>query len=92
MCILVTGAAGFIGYHTSRALLDRGDEIIAFDNLNAYYEVRLKVRDEISDSNWAGRSRSAPLPSKQRHPPTHAEASKNLHPLTVRVRSFNVDG
>ena len=42
MCILVTGAAGFIGYHTSRALLNRGDEIIAFDNLNAYYDVRLK--------------------------------------------------
>jgi len=42
MCILVTGAAGFIGYHTSRALLDRGYEVIAFDNLNAYSDVRLK--------------------------------------------------
>jgi len=63
MCILVTGAAGFIGYHTSRALLDRGDEIIAFDNLNAYYEVRLKVRDEISDSIGPGDR----APSKQRH-------------------------
>ena len=60
MCILVTGAAGFIGYHTSRGLLDRGDEIIAFDNLNAYYEVRLKVRDEISDSIGPG-DRARPL-------------------------------
>ena len=42
MRILVTGAAGFIGYHTSRALLDRGDEVVGFDNLNSYYEVALK--------------------------------------------------
>ena len=34
MRILVTGAAGFIGYHTARALLDRGDHVIGFDNLN----------------------------------------------------------
>ena len=42
MRILVTGAAGFIGYHTARALLDRGDEVIGFDNLNSYYDVSLK--------------------------------------------------
>ena len=42
MRVLVTGAAGFIGYHTATALLDRGDEVIAVDNLNAYYDVRLK--------------------------------------------------
>ncbi|MGH6865520.1 MAG: NAD-dependent epimerase [Methyloceanibacter sp.] len=42
MKILVTGAAGFIGFHTARALLDRGDEVIGFDNLNAYYDVELK--------------------------------------------------
>jgi len=42
MKVLVTGAAGFIGFHTARALLDRGDEVIGFDNLNAYYDVSLK--------------------------------------------------
>ena len=36
MKILVTGAAGFIGAATSAALLDRGDEVVGFDNLNAY--------------------------------------------------------
>ncbi|MEM1113805.1 MAG: NAD-dependent epimerase [Pseudomonadota bacterium] len=40
--ILVTGAAGFIGYHVSRALLARGDAVVGLDNLNDYYEVSLK--------------------------------------------------
>jgi UDP-glucuronate 4-epimerase len=42
MKILVTGAAGFIGYHTSKILLERGDEVVGLDNLNDYYDVRLK--------------------------------------------------
>jgi UDP-glucuronate 4-epimerase len=40
--ILVTGAAGFIGYHVITRLLDRGDQVIGIDNLNDYYDVRLK--------------------------------------------------
>jgi len=40
--ILVTGAAGFIGFHTSRALLAAGHEVLGIDNLNAYYDPRLK--------------------------------------------------
>jgi UDP-glucuronate 4-epimerase len=42
MRVLITGAAGFIGFHTSRKLLARGDEVVGFDNLNDYYDVRLK--------------------------------------------------
>jgi UDP-glucuronate 4-epimerase len=40
--ILVTGAAGFIGFHVAMRLLDRGDQVIGLDNLNDYYDVRLK--------------------------------------------------
>ena len=40
---LVTGAAGFIGFHLSRRLLERGDEVVGIDNLNPYYNVRLKT-------------------------------------------------
>jgi UDP-glucuronate 4-epimerase len=42
MRILLTGAAGFIGFHLTRRLLDRGDSVLGLDNLNAYYDVRLK--------------------------------------------------
>ena len=42
MKILVTGAAGFIGYHTALRLLERGDEVVGVDNLNDYYDVSLK--------------------------------------------------
>ena len=42
MKILVTGAAGFIGSHVSRVLLDRGDDVVGLDNLNDYYDVNLK--------------------------------------------------
>jgi UDP-glucuronate 4-epimerase len=43
MKLLVTGAAGFIGFHTTRMLLDRGEEIVGIDNLNSYYDPALKV-------------------------------------------------
>ena len=42
MAVLVTGAAGFIGAATSRALLERGEEVIGIDNLNDYYDPALK--------------------------------------------------
>jgi UDP-glucuronate 4-epimerase len=40
--ILITGAAGFIGFHLSRLCLERGHQVVGFDNLNNYYDVRLK--------------------------------------------------
>lgn len=42
MKILVTGAAGFIGMHLAKRLLERGDEVVGIDNLNDYYSVQLK--------------------------------------------------
>ena len=50
MKILLTGSAGFIGFHLTTALLNRGDQVIGIDNLNDYYDPSLKQRrlDEIS--------------------------------------------
>jgi UDP-glucuronate 4-epimerase len=42
MSVLITGAAGFIGFHVARTLLDRGERVIGIDNLNDYYDVSLK--------------------------------------------------
>ena len=59
MKILVTGTAGFIGYHLARKLLERGDEVIGIDNINDYYDVNLKygrlkelgiAREEVKDN------------------------------------------
>ena len=42
MHVLVTGVAGFIGFHVARRLLERGDTVVGIDNVNTYYDVRLK--------------------------------------------------
>ena len=50
--ILVTGAAGFIGSHVSEMLLKRGEHVIGYDNLDPYYDPRIKRRNvnALSDS------------------------------------------
>src|SRR5689334_20593488 len=53
MRVLLTGAAGFIGYHLARRLLARGDEVIGLDNFNAYYDVALK-RDRVKSLTEIG--------------------------------------
>jgi UDP-glucuronate 4-epimerase len=50
MTILVTGAAGFIGFHVSDRLLARGEQVIGIDNVNDYYSVQLK-RDRLAELN-----------------------------------------
>ena len=47
--ILVTGSAGFIGYHLTKRLLEDGHEVVGLDNLNNYYDVKLKL-DRLADS------------------------------------------
>ena len=42
MKILITGAAGFIGYHTAKRFLANGDHVVGIDNINDYYSIKLK--------------------------------------------------
>jgi len=60
MKILVTGTAGFIGFHLAKKLLERGDEVIGLDNINDYYDINLKYarlnelgiqREEVMEKN-----------------------------------------
>ncbi len=61
MKILVTGSAGFIGFHLVKHLIARGDEVIGIDNINDYYDVQLKY-----DRLWAtGIARSAIVYGKE---------------------------
>ena len=55
MKILITGAAGFIGYHLTQSLLSENHQIIGIDNLNDYYDVSLKKAriDNIQDDNFS---------------------------------------
>ena len=64
MKVLVTGCAGFIGMHVSKLLLARGDEVVGIDNLNDYYDPKLKsdrlvrlpglrfLKIDIADRRW----------------------------------------
>jgi len=61
MKVLVTGTAGFIGFHLAKRLLVRGDEVIGLDNINNYYDVNLKfgrlnelgiTREEVNDNTF----------------------------------------
>jgi UDP-glucuronate 4-epimerase len=81
MKILVTGAAGFIGYHLARRLLERGDHVIGIDNLNDYYDPGLKkarlaqltsdrytdVRADIADRRQMADAFSAHRPERVVH-------------------------
>ncbi|MBF0283898.1 MAG: NAD-dependent epimerase [Magnetococcales bacterium] len=60
--VLVTGAAGFIGFHLSLRLLSRGDEVVGLDNLNDYYDPALKrARLEMLKARPGFRHTAAPL-------------------------------
>jgi UDP-glucuronate 4-epimerase len=59
MKVLVTGNAGFIGFHVARRLMERGDEVLGFDVVNNYYdpslkEARLKLLEETARKTNAG--------------------------------------
>jgi UDP-glucuronate 4-epimerase len=79
MKILVTGSAGFIGFHTSKKLLNMGYEVVGIDNYNDYYDVELKkARSKILKENSKFSEEVFDIADKdkmnsffERHKPTH---------------------
>ncbi|MCF7929392.1 MAG: NAD-dependent epimerase/dehydratase family protein, partial [Spirochaetales bacterium] len=68
MRVLVTGTAGFIGYHTTRALAERGDEVMGLDSINDYYDVSLKYARLAELGLQAGSGQKAAGPKHQEIP------------------------
>ena len=51
MKILVTGSAGFIGFHLAKRLVEKKINVIGVDNINSYYDINLKKRNSILTKN-----------------------------------------
>ena len=64
--VLVTGAAGFIGYHRRQRLLADGDDVVGLDNLNDYYDVEPEARRGSPGSRATTASPSAARPRRPR--------------------------
>ncbi|HKP78781.1 MAG TPA: NAD-dependent epimerase [Phenylobacterium sp.] len=74
MAVLVTGSAGFIGFHLSRRLLDRGESVVGLDNLNSYYDPKLKAsRLELLEAHKGYRHVKLDLADREGVPALFAE-------------------
>jgi UDP-glucuronate 4-epimerase len=86
MNILVTGAAGFIGYHLARWLAERGDQVVGLDDINEYYDVRVKhgrLRElgiDVAKAEWGKVVQSDRYPS-MRFVRMNIENAANLRAL-----------
>ncbi len=102
MKVLVTGAAGFIGYYVARRLAERGDEVVALDNINTYYDVRLKygrlgelgfAREEAAEATLAGAAGGPSAAGHQgRSGPEGAPLTSSRYPNLRFVRMDLCDG
>ena len=87
MAILVTGSAGFIGFHLSRRLLERGDEVVGLDSLNSYYDPTLKAaRLAILEGHKGYRHVQLDLADRERMPAVFAEA-KPSHVVNLAAQA-----
>jgi NAD(P)-dependent dehydrogenase (short-subunit alcohol dehydrogenase family) len=92
MKILVTGTAGFIGYHVTKRLLDRGDDVVAVDIVNSYYDPNLKwarlaelgvQATDVADDDPVKSSHYSEFGISQDRFGRH-----ECSPLSIRIRAF----
>ena len=87
MTILVTGSAGFIGFHLCRRLLDRGDTVVGLDSLNAYYDPKLKAaRLAILEGYEGYRHLKLDLADRENMPSAFAE-TKPTHVVNLAAQA-----
>jgi UDP-glucuronate 4-epimerase len=88
MRILLTGAAGFIGFHVAKRLLERGDEVVGVDNFNSYYDPALKeARVEILKKLGPGLHRGdMSLEEREGRSPHHEKLDPRGEKLDPRLR------
>lgn len=77
MKILITGTAGFIGFHLAKKLLDRGDEVVGIDNINDYYDTSLKY-SRLAETGISGQARLWHRRVKSRKYPGYTFIRMNL--------------
>ena len=77
MKILVTGTAGFIGYHLAKRLVERGDEVVGIDNINDYYDVNIKYA-RLADSGISKLAEEWYKPVKSERYPNYTFIRMNL--------------
>lgn len=87
MKILVTGTAGFIGYHLTKKLLERGDTIVGIDNINDYYDVELKY-SRLADSGIKREAEKWHTPVKSDKYPNYTFIRMNLEDRDELNRLF----
>jgi len=75
--ILITGTAGFIGFHLAKKLLERGDKIVGIDNLNDYYDVNLKYA-RLADTGITREAETWHKPVKSKKYPNYTFIRMNL--------------
>ena len=81
--ILVTGGAGFIGYHLSKRLLKDGYNVVGYDNMNDYYDPKLK-EDRVRDHEESGQDYLFKKGGFLQHP-------GSLPPLSGKASSFCIE-
>lgn len=94
MKILVTGTAGFIGYHLAKKLLERGDEVVGLDNINDYYDVNLKYARlaelGITKDDIGSEVLTSPMINSTKYP-KHKFIKANLEDATALNKLFETE-
>ena len=89
MSILVTGSAGFIGFHVAQRLLDRGETVVGVDNFDPYYDVALKrARAAMLEKHPAFEQIELNIADRQAMPALFADAASSASSTLPRRRGY----